>query len=347
MTRRRNVRPRIVLVAKILVVAAVTWLAFEWLGALVLRHQFQRTHRIDLDHRLKPASAPDINSDGIRSLREAREFAPSGFTIIFLGDSFTYGLRVPYRLTFPARVESALRARGREVQVANFGWPSASPLLSERLLRSLGPSYAPDLVILCVDLTDFHDDLKYAQPDAAPNFSPTRYLLRRFNLDWFLYLVGLAGDHSGPRLPPRFFVVNQPLEDSRPHLEAIEHNILAIRHLAEDELGVPFVLFLLPRAFQYSDRESPSNWEGGLYSPLGPWVLEPERWLEDFRRRADLDAFSLLPAFQATEVFPTCFEDDPHWNAAGHAVAAEAIVEVLLARGVADDRPAANDVEDG
>ena len=37
----------------------------------------------------------------------------------------------------------------------------------------------------------------------------------------------------------------------------------------------------------------------------------------------------LLEDFLSTDVFPTCFRDDPHWNPAGHRVAAEAIVEKL------------------
>jgi hypothetical protein len=39
--------------------------------------------------------------------------------------------------------------------------------------------------------------------------------------------------------------------------------------------------------------------------------------------------YSLLPTFLETEVFPTCFEDDPHWNADGARVAAERIAEIL------------------
>ena len=38
---------------------------------------------------------------------------------------------------------------------------------------------------------------------------------------------------------------------------------------------------------------------------------------------------SLLPAFQQTDVFPTAFKADPHWNTDGVGVAVEAILAFL------------------
>jgi hypothetical protein len=44
----------------------------------------------------------------------------------------------------------------------------------------------------------------------------------------------------------------------------------------------------------------------------------------------DFPVYSLLEGFQETEVFPTCFHDDPHWNASGSNLAAELIVGHIL-----------------
>jgi acyl-CoA thioesterase I len=46
---------------------------------------------------------------------------PSPLTIVVLGDSLTAGLGLPQEASFPAQLESALEARGKEVTVINAG----------------------------------------------------------------------------------------------------------------------------------------------------------------------------------------------------------------------------------
>ena len=41
------------------------------------------------------------------------------------------------------------------------------------------------------------------------------------------------------------------------------------------------------------------------------------------------DCDLVLADFLATDAYPTCFPDDPHWNAEGHRIAAEAIAREL------------------
>jgi hypothetical protein len=67
------------------------WIAFEWVGGLVLQHHFARKYSLTVDHRLVPYSRPDINGDGIRCHFEADDFDSASTNIVFLGDSFTYG----------------------------------------------------------------------------------------------------------------------------------------------------------------------------------------------------------------------------------------------------------------
>ena len=49
----------------------------------------------------------------------------------------------------------------RKIRVANFGWTSSSPLLSARRLEAIGDKYHPDVVAICIDMTDFGDDLRW------------------------------------------------------------------------------------------------------------------------------------------------------------------------------------------
>jgi hypothetical protein len=92
------------------------------------------------------------------------------------------------------------------------------------------------------------------------------------------------------------------------------------------------MLVVLPRSFQYSDREAPKDWNRNQYQILGPHALEPFRFFEELQTEVPFSVHSLLPAFQNTDVFPTCFEADSHWNDSGTTVAAEAIADALIPR---------------
>lgn len=329
------------------VVSSVVFFAlFEDAGRRILEHRLARTYHLDIDHRMRPSAVAGINSDGIRCDFEADQFTADTFNVIFLGDSFTYG----YRLedghdAFPAQVERLIRAGNRDsdVRTINFGWTSSSPLLSERLLRDIGAKYHPDLVILCLDMTDFHNDLKYRSQSSFPTLSPSVFLLHLSGLRWMHRELreGFRFKGTGRRkgtfedtLPAqRFFAVNQPLGESLIYLTESEWNIRKIHKFCVGALGAEFVLVMLPRSFQYSDRECPNNWEADEYTALGPYVYEPFKWLGRLKKRVRFPCFSLLEAFRSTEVFPTCFEDDPHWNPEGHRVAAEGIVGMLRERG--------------
>lgn len=287
----------------------------------------------DVDHRMKPNARPGINADGLRSDREADAFREEDTNIIFLGDSFVYGLRLTGEESIPSLVEAMARDThpGQRINVANFGWISASPLLSLRLLRDIGARYHPDTIILGLDMTDFHDDLKYARLlDRTGIFrglsvAPISIWMVRKLLASSDHLDGLhTGVFGYPG--PRFFAMTRPLGSSRPWLEATRRNLDAIHSVAERDLGARFVTFVFPRSFQYSDREHPESWELDEVESLGPHVFEPFAFFDEVRDQLPFPVISLLPDFQSTDVFPTCFHDDSHWNADGAAIAARAIV---------------------
>lgn len=284
---------------------------------------------LDVDH-----IPMEGNSDNIRSAREAEDFTPEGLNILFLGDSFTYGYRLEPQETFVQRVEELLGEAYPDtpVRTANFGWTSSSPLLLHRRLLSIGEKYNPDLVVLCVDMTDFRDDILYGNMLAQrgiygvyDKIPLTLQQLRRFFPAQFQRWSRWTNQNM-PSKP--FFVSEQPLEQSLPFLEPITRNIDAIAAWCSWR-GVHFVVFVLPRHYQYSEREAPRSWEQGRYEILGPHSLEPFRYFAELAGQRPYPIHSLLETFQATDVFPTCFEDDPHWNAAGARLAGDAIARIL------------------
>lgn len=297
----------------------------------------------DVDHRMAPHSTPEINADGIRSLRASEDFRPGDFNVVMLGDSFVFGGDLAYEDTIPSRFEALARDLhpDRAIQVANFGWVSSSPLLSRRLLRDIGARYRPDLVLLAVDMTDIHDDIKYQRLldregvfgllSVAPS---TVWLLRKF----VTFVPALDGFHEWLFGFPRdkFLITARPLAQTEPYFAAIRSNIEAIAAHSRSELSARFALFVFPRSYQYSDREAPESWERFDYEDLGPHVLEPFVYFERVAGEVDFPVHPLLETFLTTDVFPTCFRDDPHWNEAGSLLAARAMVDACDRSGCFD-----------
>ena len=312
------------------------WLAAETWATPHLVYMFRlRNYRVirDVDHR-PTHTGGGSNSDAVRGAQEPEEFRAADLSMLFLGDSFTFGLRVNAGQSFPYVVERRLRARhaDKQIHVANFGWTSSSPLLSYRRLVDIGHKYEPDYVVMCIDMTDFGDDIRYGNMLKRRGiywlYDKTPLLLKLIqviSLDFYKKLLGWTAGH-----PPgdRFFISNAPLEETRHWFQPLMDNVERVAMWSEEH-GAEFILFVLPRCYQYSDREAPLSDEWESYTAFGPYVLEPFRFFDEVRPAVDYPIHSLLEAFQNTEVFPTCFEDDPHWNPEGHRVAAQAVLEVL------------------
>jgi len=89
---------------------------------------------------------------------------PDGtYRIFYLGDSFTEGT-CPMESSVPSRVETGLNERAAEgvrFEVINTGTSSYAPVLYDILARHVLVDYAPDLLVIDVDMTDVFDDFLY------------------------------------------------------------------------------------------------------------------------------------------------------------------------------------------
>jgi hypothetical protein len=229
-------------------------------------------------------------------------------------------------------------------------------LLSDRLLRELGHKYKPDLVVYSLDMTDFHDDLRYevdlrVHGDLElPKYILLTRMLQSFapfsrwgqgllpsprSVSGYFQELAVRRSESAPleeTIPPdRYFVTNQPLAESKAGIErGVVRNLERIFRYSQTDLRSRMLLVILPRAFQYSDRETPENWESGLYEVLGPFAREPFRYFEEARAALPYPVFSLLSSFEESAEFPLYQDDDPHWTVAGNRVAAAGLQEYLV-----------------
>jgi lysophospholipase L1-like esterase len=313
------------------------WLAVELLVAPHLSFGDWTMHyRLihGLDHRPTEVGGR-FNSDSVVATEESSAFRPEDLNLVFLGDSFTMGyLLSPGEDAFPTLVGARIARDHPEqrVHVANFGWVSSSPFLSHRRLVDIGEKYAPDLVVMALDMTDFADDLRYQR------------VLEQRGIYWFYDKVPLtlrmlsalapatfrrlAAQSVGGVPPRRFFISDAPLEQTRAWMMPLAENCDRTAAWCREH-GARFVVLVLPRSYQYSAREVPRNKDAGEYEVLGPHSLEPFRFFDELRPTKPYPIVSLLEDFRANTEFPTCFEDDAHWNALGHRVAARAIAREL------------------
>jgi hypothetical protein len=100
------------------------------------------------------------NSLGWRGRREYRETKPSDYRVLFLGDSFTYGLGVNDDQTFAAQVEKDLRADQLSVEVMNAGCLAKGTDYALKCFQTVGRQFHPDLTVLGFYPNDFQDNAR-------------------------------------------------------------------------------------------------------------------------------------------------------------------------------------------
>jgi lysophospholipase L1-like esterase len=98
------------------------------------------------------------NSQGFRGNREYGPDKGQAIRILFVGDSFTYGVGVDDAQAIPRQVEEILRARNYTVEIINAGNPGKGKDYALRLLQVMGPQLKPDLVALCFFWNDYLDN---------------------------------------------------------------------------------------------------------------------------------------------------------------------------------------------
>ena len=120
----------------------------------------------------------------------------------------------------------------RSLHVANFGWVSSSPLLSWRRLVDIGERYSPDVVLLCLDMTDFEDDIRYehmlARDGLYAYYDKFPLTLRAFQKLAPARFARLLAWSVGGMPERRFFVTDAPIAETRSWLEPTLRNLSRI-----------------------------------------------------------------------------------------------------------------------
>jgi len=245
------------------------------------------------------------NADGLRDREYARQREGASLRIAALGDSITMGWGVPQGETYPEVLEDLLRTRFPEtrVEVLNFGVGNYNTVDEYELLRRRALAYAPDVILLGLYLNDAeHGSL--GQPSFLLEHSAFAVWVWG-RVDALLRRVGQREDYED-----YFRQIHRAGQAGRARMEEALAGILA----AGREHSAPVVVALLPDLHQldpYPFRE----------------IHESLCNLVRLGGGTCVDLLQALPGGGAERFWVGA--DDPHPNAAAHALYARALAQRL------------------
>ena len=133
-----------------------------------------------------------VNSHGFRDREYEVPKPPGTYRILVLGDSVTFGHRMPLETTYTKRLESMVA--DRNIEVLNFGVGGYDTLREAATLERHGARFEPDLVLVGYCFNDIRDDTINME-------QLRREALARSSLFGGLRIVQFLLNRSGDTLP--------------------------------------------------------------------------------------------------------------------------------------------------
>jgi len=308
-----------------------------------------------------------INSRGLRDVEHERAAAPGETRVLLLGDSFTEGFSVSLDDGVARALERDLRGAGCPAEVVNGGTVGYSTDQEYLFYRDEGASYSPRVVVLLFYYNDILYNARGAVPGGVPKplFTFTGGTPRVKNyplppppatrprapwrgsvaLDLFRERLrdgapriydALARLRFWSRVRPGEVPIEMQVYDRHPP-EPVEQAWLQTEHLLsllKKEVAshaAEFVVAYVPSKMEVSR----ADWE----LTRGRYRIDESQWdrslvarrLEAAGKKIGVPVLDLTDALWA-EQGRAYFAQGGHWNARGHAVAAQEIARFLRER---------------
>jgi len=282
--------------------------------------------------------------------------------ILVAGDSFTFGWGVNDNEAYPAQLQERLAAAlpGRRVEAINAGFAACySPDTYYLYLKREGLQLSPDAIVVGLYVgNDLDNDMafenEWTEVDSAglplriqnkdthvvgnlymPRYVPFRY---RVPILSRLHLFQAVADVWW-ELKPRIMTTIVPVVHAQAPAERVPfiyraayaerttqvmtrvQTLLKAMHALATRAGVPLYVVVIPEDLQMN----PNALDG-----LPADIDKPQRLLREFFETEQIRYLDLLPWLRehaaGRQIY---FPGDRHWNALGHALAAERLAEFL------------------
>ncbi len=281
------------------------------------------------------------NSLGLRGDKEYQFERPTDHRILFLGDSFTYGLGVNDDQTFPYLIEKDLISEKIPVEVINAGNPGRGTDYALKFFQVLGSKFKPDLIVFSFLGKNFVDDSRgqyyavSAKGEVTPkplrggsslvkdllyelpgynwlvSWSQAANLVKRAGLQWYLASSGANAPRGGG------LVITYP-ERQKGYGDATKFRLteLYVKNLIKsvEDSGSSIMFFYLPMAPEIEE-----------YRQNGAISLDEAAFTAIIKKQGK-ELKSLTPVLAASaEPLPKLYfvPRDGHWTARGQALAAQ------------------------
>jgi lysophospholipase L1-like esterase len=274
--------------------------------------------------------------------RGAAPSVDAKYRILFLGDSFTEGIGVPYEQSFVALIRKRIREADSGIEVFNGGVASHSPYLYLLHLKDLIERHGARFneVVVFIDVSDVEDEISYQ------NFKPGRltlnYVVRCIKEYADRYsLVGHVLLNNVAALQPvfdelRFWVRRASAAEAGPEAQVSTREYYAMRDawIDNDQIyrswgarGVALCRKNLEQLAAYAKSKGMT-----VSFAIYPWPRFARH--RDNRARRVFDEMAAEEHWTLVDLYPDIaalpdpgrlyIQGDVHWNAAGNRFVADA-----------------------
>lgn len=305
------------------------------------------------------------NSLGLRSPEVVNPKPQGTYRILFLGDSYTFGLGVKENEAFPRLIENYLNDNlpGKKKEVINAGLPGVGPGYYYLFLKNNLTLIKPDMVVVAFfmqnDVIDsffsnWEDEDEKGLPteitstssavDSISGFVLPKKIALKYKvptlrrLHTFIFLMdtfypenvfSLSFMVSNPVITPETCLYKRDCHDLDAAKAKIEKLFLGIKEQV-DHASAKLLVVSIPPEFQISSRGV--RFRYGIYIPLFQSDKDyPYEFFGNYFKEQKVEFLDLRPDLKEKEAEkPLYFSLDNHFNEDGHQATAEIIGPKIL-----------------
>lgn len=290
------------------------------------------------------------NAIGMRGPEVSEDKDPRVPRVLVLGDSFIEGKQVGDDAVLTAVMAKISGERGTPLEVINGGVSGVGTAREIHLWEKLGESLEPDLVLLGFYPNDVRNnaergEFSLEQGRVVLRIEPKAQRLAARARAWLgarshLFILIRSGQHALDEwLDPPTAIESEDVFARHPP-ERVRRGWEMTRALLDDlerrvrAAGARLIVVLIPTRFQVDDALWSSHAAALGIDPAAYDLRLPNRALAEWGAAKDVRVIDLLEEFRFRNTANSFYyAGDAHWNAAGHRLAAELILDsgVILA----------------
>jgi len=278
------------------------------------------------------------NSIGLRASKEFSK-QKTKKRLLFLGDSFTYGMGVSNNETFPYLVEQLLQAEGKNMEVINAGNPSKGTDYALKFYTYFGKKFQPDIVCLCFFPNDFSDNAlgmyyklingKLIETEQKNSFTAKKDFLRKFKLyNWliswshcinllkkaFIRLIILLKKKQSSKGLIRHYGTGYKTYSNNKNIKITE-KVIEILNKEVIKSNAKLIIFYLPSIIDLKSDK----------------ILKDEKALSKIASKLKIPYYSLTNYLKSKNV-KKIYLKEGHFSKVGNKFVAEFIVNILVSK---------------